>query len=66
MALGHSAVGGRFISVGSDPSGFSRVMLMAINPRDKPDAMRPFREALSRGDAALKKYIAQLDRKSVV
>jgi 2-polyprenyl-6-methoxyphenol hydroxylase-like FAD-dependent oxidoreductase len=59
LGQGYSAVGGRFISVGSDPSGFSRVMLMGIHPRDKRDTTLPFRQASIQGDDALKKYIAQ-------
>jgi 2-polyprenyl-6-methoxyphenol hydroxylase-like FAD-dependent oxidoreductase len=56
---GYSAVGGRFVSVGSDPSGFSRAMLMGVHPRDKNDTILPFRQALSQGDDSLKKYLAQ-------
>lgn len=59
VGQGYSAVGGRFISVGSDPLGTSRVMLMAIHPRDKRDAILPFRQASIEGEDALKKYIAQ-------
>lgn len=59
VGQGYSAVGGRSISIGSDPSGFSRIMLMGIQPRDKRDITLPFRQALIQGDDALKKYIAQ-------
>lgn len=59
VGQGYSAVGGRFVSVGSDPGGFTRVMLMAIFPAGKSDATLPFREASSQGDDALRKYIAQ-------
>ena len=59
VGQGYSAVGGRFISVGSDPSGSSRVMLMSMCPRGERDITLPFRQASNQGDEALKKYIAQ-------
>jgi len=55
----YSAVGGRFVGVGPDPSGANRVTLMGIFPRNGPDATQPFREAMKRGDAALKAYLRQ-------
>jgi 2-polyprenyl-6-methoxyphenol hydroxylase-like FAD-dependent oxidoreductase len=58
VGQGYSAIGGRFISVGSDPSGSSRVMTMAVNPGNERDSTLPFRNALAQGDDALKKYIA--------
>jgi 2-polyprenyl-6-methoxyphenol hydroxylase-like FAD-dependent oxidoreductase len=57
VGQGYSAVGGRFISVGSDPSGSSRVMLMGMYPRDERDTTLPFRQAMNQGDDALKKYL---------
>ena len=43
----HSAVPGRFLAVGPDPSGISRVGMMGINPRDAPaEVTLPFREAM--------------------
>lgn len=59
VGQGYSAMGGRFISVGSDPSGSNRIMLMAIHPRNKPDTILPFRQTSIQGEDALKKYIAQ-------
>jgi len=59
IGLGTSAVGGRFISMGPDPAGLTRVGMMAISPRDKKDATLPFREAAKQGDDALKRYVAQ-------
>ena len=59
VGQGHSAVGGRFISVGTDPSGFSRIMLMSVHPQGDPDSTLPFRQAMGQGEDALKKYIAQ-------
>ena len=54
-----SATGGRFLAIGPDPSGMSRVTLMCIHPRDDSDAMLPFREAMKQGDNALKHFVAQ-------
>ena len=55
----YSAVGGRFIAVGPDPSGVSRVTLMGINARDAHDSILPFREAVQKGETELKKFVAQ-------
>ncbi|KAF2499920.1 FAD/NAD(P)-binding domain-containing protein [Lophium mytilinum] len=59
VGQGYSAVGGRFMSVGLDPSGHSRVLLMNIHSRGKLDATLPFRQASIHGDDSLKRYIAQ-------
>ncbi|RYC81793.1 hypothetical protein BFJ63_vAg15310 [Fusarium oxysporum f. sp. narcissi] len=59
IGQGFNAVRGRNISIGSDPEGFSRVLLMCMNPRDKPESAVAFREASAKGNDALKKYIAQ-------
>ena len=59
MGQFYSAVGGRFSALGPDPSGVSRVVFMAINPRDARDATLPFREAMKQGDDALKRHVAQ-------
>lgn len=59
MGHAYSAPGGRFVAVGSDPSGGSRVTLMSIHPRDDRDATLPFREAMKQGDDALKQFVAQ-------
>lgn len=56
---GYSAVGGRFVAVGQHPNGGNVVMLMGVHPRGKGDFALPFREALSQGDDALKRYITQ-------
>lgn len=42
IGLAHSVVGGRFMSLGSDPSGVNRASMMAIYPRDDHDATEPF------------------------
>ena len=59
LAQSYSAPGGRFIGVGPDPSGVTRVGFMGINPRDNRDATLPFREAMKQGDDALKTFIAR-------
>lgn len=57
---GYSAVGGRFLAVGPDPSGSPRVILQSVHPRnDTQDVTRPFRKAVKDGDEALKKFVAQ-------
>jgi 2-polyprenyl-6-methoxyphenol hydroxylase-like FAD-dependent oxidoreductase len=55
----YSAVGGRFMALGPDPSGVSRVVLMGIHPRGDDTAMRPFREAMDEGDDTLMRFIAR-------
>ena len=55
----YSAPGGRFLAIGPDPSGVTRVTLMGINPRDDRDATLHFREATKQGDDALKRFVAQ-------
>ncbi|KAJ5605789.1 hypothetical protein N7510_008570 [Penicillium lagena] len=59
LGQAYSAPGGRFIAAGADPSGMTRVVFMGIHPRDDHDAVRPFREAMERGDDALKQFVAQ-------
>ncbi|KAJ5692473.1 hypothetical protein N7462_001896 [Penicillium macrosclerotiorum] len=53
----YSAPGGRFIAIGSDPSGISRVVLMGIHKRSEQDSTHMFREALKQGESALKGFI---------
>ena len=59
VAKALSAPGGRFFSVGPDPSGVSRVAFWSLNPRDNRDAMLPFHEAMKQGDDTLKDFVAQ-------
>jgi 2-polyprenyl-6-methoxyphenol hydroxylase-like FAD-dependent oxidoreductase len=59
MGHAYSAVGGRFMAVGSSLSGGSKVALMGINQRHDQDAMKRFRGGVKAGDAALKEYVAQ-------
>jgi 2-polyprenyl-6-methoxyphenol hydroxylase-like FAD-dependent oxidoreductase len=59
IGQGYSAPGGRCITAGSDPSGANRVMVMRVYPRGQRDATVPFRQALSQGDDAVKRYIAK-------
>ncbi|KAJ5310635.1 Major facilitator superfamily domain general substrate transporter [Penicillium atrosanguineum] len=55
----YSAVGGRAIGVGPEPSGGNRITLMGIHPRTDHDAMTKFREANKLGSDALKVFVAQ-------
>jgi 2-polyprenyl-6-methoxyphenol hydroxylase-like FAD-dependent oxidoreductase len=59
VGQGYSAPGGRFISLGLDPKGGNRVMMMSVKPRGEDDTALPFREAAGRGEDTLKKYVAQ-------
>lgn len=58
IGQGYSSPGGRFLSVGSD-DGASKVMLMSVHPKRQGDVTKPFREASSQGDQALKQHVAQ-------
>jgi 2-polyprenyl-6-methoxyphenol hydroxylase-like FAD-dependent oxidoreductase len=62
VGQGYSAVGGRSVTIGPDPSGSSRVMLMDVYPPGNRDMIRPFRQASAQGNDALKRYVAQLYR----
>ncbi|KAI1054360.1 hypothetical protein LB505_014144 [Fusarium chuoi] len=59
IGQGFNAVRGRNISIGTDPAGFSRVLLMCMNSRGKSESADAFREASAKGTDALKKYFAQ-------
>ena len=59
ISQGISAVGGRFISVTSDPSGSTRVLLTSVQYGDERDAAVTFNEASAKGDEELKEYVAQ-------
>jgi len=60
IGQGFNGVGGRSISLGSDPAGGSRVMVMNSQPQGKDDPkLDRFREAASKGDDGLKDFVAQ-------
>ncbi|KAJ5590173.1 hypothetical protein N7450_004145 [Penicillium hetheringtonii] len=59
MGYGYSAIGGRTIAIGPDPSGGNRITLMSIQPRKVSDAMSGFRQANKLGTDALKEFVAQ-------
>jgi len=59
---GVSAVGGRAIMLGTDPTGPTRATLMTFQPRSKPDTNVAFRQASAQGTDALKKYVADYYR----
>lgn len=54
----YSGPGGRMLAIGPDPSGANRVIMMGLHPRSAPDVTRPLREAMKRGDSALKQHLA--------
>ena len=58
LGLSYSAVGGRAVGIGPDPSGANQATLITFHPPNDP-AMQRFREASKRGDAALKSFVAQ-------
>jgi 2-polyprenyl-6-methoxyphenol hydroxylase-like FAD-dependent oxidoreductase len=58
IGTGHSAPGGRIISIGSDPKGGCRVMFMCVN--QSPLAMKAFRTAQAQSEDALKAHVTQL------
>ncbi|CAF9934635.1 MAG: hypothetical protein HETSPECPRED_009304 [Heterodermia speciosa] len=58
MGHGYSAVGGRFLALGTDPSGVCRATLMCHQPRGLHDATS-FHEASKKGNDALKQFVAQ-------
>lgn len=59
--IGHaySAVNGRAVAIGPDPSGGNRITLMGINPRNDHSSIAKFREANKLGTDALKDFVAQ-------
>ena len=59
MGHGYSAVGGRFLALGPDPSGVTRATLMCHQPRSDHDATPPFYEVSKQGDDALKQFVVQ-------
>ena len=59
MGRSYSAIPGRFLALGPDPSGVNRAVFMGIHPRDDRDSTLPFREAMKKGDDALQQYISQ-------
>jgi 2-polyprenyl-6-methoxyphenol hydroxylase-like FAD-dependent oxidoreductase len=59
IAKGFSAPGGRFMGLGPDRSGVTRVGLMALRPHNDNDAGLLFRDAMKKGDDRLKQFVAQ-------
>lgn len=58
LGLSYSAVGGRALGIGPDPSGRNQATLITFHPHNDP-SMRKFREASKQGDVALKKFVAR-------
>ena len=60
IGQGFNAIGGRSISLGSDPAGGSRAMVMNSQPLGVNDPkLDLFREAARKGDDALKDFVAR-------
>lgn len=59
IGQGFNAPRGRFISIEPDPSGRTRVSLMAMNPRSDADEIVSFRQASKRGEEHLKRHVAE-------
>jgi 2-polyprenyl-6-methoxyphenol hydroxylase-like FAD-dependent oxidoreductase len=47
----------RFIALGPDPAGKTRVALMGVHRRSDQASMLPFRDAMSKGTGSLKQYV---------
>ncbi|KAF3393745.1 Uncharacterized protein F1880_004922 [Penicillium rolfsii] len=58
IGQGYSAVNGRAVGIGPDPSGGNRVTLMGIYPRNDHTSMAKFREANKLGTDALRDFVA--------
>ncbi|KAJ5918368.1 hypothetical protein N7454_010743 [Penicillium verhagenii] len=59
--IGHaySAVNGRVVAIGPDPSGGNRITLMGISPRNNHNSIAKFRKANKLSTDALKDFVAQ-------
>ncbi|KAL4805364.1 hypothetical protein BDV18DRAFT_161020 [Aspergillus unguis] len=59
--IGHaySAVNGRTVAIGPDPSGGNRITLMGVHPRKDDKSMAEFRAANKLGTDALKHFVAE-------
>ncbi|KAF4451005.1 hypothetical protein F53441_5952 [Fusarium austroafricanum] len=55
----HSAIGGRFIAIGFDPAGHSRVVLIKQCLSNQSDSITQFRQTLAQGSEELKRYVAK-------
>lgn len=53
---GHSAPGGRFVSIGHDPAGGNRIMFMCVN--QLAHKLDEFRKASGQGEGPLKAFVA--------
>ncbi|KAM0325464.1 hypothetical protein ACHAQA_007451 [Verticillium albo-atrum] len=59
LGQSYSAVGGRFVGIGSHQPGTSKGGLITFHPKDGRDLARPFREAQERGEDAVRQFLAQ-------
>lgn len=59
IGLGINAPGGRFVGIKPDPSGTTRVALMAMNSGSDLSEITSFRQASKQGTEQLKRYVSQ-------
>lgn len=59
LGLGYSAVGGRAVAVGPDPSGGNSVMFMGVSPHKDESVVEPLRTAIKQGDDEVKRFVFQ-------
>lgn len=59
IGLGFTAPRGRMLAIGPHASGLSRIVLMGVNQGSSNPAVLKFREALGRGDSAVKSFLAE-------
>lgn len=59
MGTAHTAVGGRFFAIGSDPAGGSRGVIMGMSPKNRPENAIQFREAMKKGVDSIKHFITE-------
>ncbi|CCG83727.1 protein of unknown function [Taphrina deformans PYCC 5710] len=62
--IAHSAVGGKFMAIGPDPAGVTRVTLMSLAPIGDKQVPVAFQEASGKGDGTLKSLVARRFRGS--
>ncbi|KAL2838558.1 oxidoreductase [Aspergillus pseudoustus] len=58
MGHAYSAPSGRWVAIGSDPTGGNLATFMKYSVGDENTVMGPFREALKQGNDAVKEYVS--------
>lgn len=63
LAQSYSAVNGRFLAIGPDPNGSTRIGLIKVQPQGgkggESDTTLAFRQAVAKGDYALKSFVRE-------